>query len=465
MNVGSIYLALLLSFTVSGMISAQSDADSTLRNAQSLLEIFQKGSVGGQFRSFAMATDNAHNLSDYYALAMGGTLNYKTATFYGFQFGLGGTYHYNLTSSDLGALDPTTGARNRYEIGLFDVENPQNKSDLDRLEELWLQYKRAQFKLTLGKQRIQTPLINYQDGRMRPTAVEGLWGRWGDHRRLKIEGGWIWRISPRSTVKWHDVGKSIGLYPKGLNPDGSASGYSEHLKSSGVGLLGLSRSLGKNTTFQVWDQYVDQIFNTVIAQAEHQIPLRNQQTIRIGLMALHQNALGEGGNTDPSKSYFVKGGQSNAVSAMASWQNSHWLTTLAYTRVTKDGRFLSPREWGRDPFYTFMARERIEGSGDSHAATARIRWQHENRQLKIELAYGQFFLPDIKQVALNKYAFPAFQQLNLDLRYTFNGWFEGLEGQLLFVWKGRTGNVYGNDKYIINKVEMTHYNCILNYYF
>ena len=466
MKFRTLFFATALSIWANAGVFAQTNkTDSIQSNPKTLLEFFQKGTYGGQFRSFLMATDNAPGLSDYYAWAAGGSLHYKTARYHGFQFGLGGTYHYNVLSSDLTAVDPKTGARNRYEIGLFDVEDPQNRSNLDRLDELWLQYRHNQLSLNLGKQRIQTPLINHQDGRMRPTLVEGLWANWGNEKQIKIEGGLIWHISPRSTVKWYNIGKSIGLYPKGLNPDGTASGYAENLKSRGVGLLGLSRNFGKQTTVQLWNQYVDQIFNTVFAQVEHQIPLKNKQSIRLGLRALHQNALGDGGNSDQSRSYFTRGGQSNVVSALLSWQDAHWQSALAYTYVTEDGRFLSPREWGREPFYTFMARERIEGSGGSHAATARLKWQSTNRQLKAEIAYGQFYLPDIKQVALNKYAFPAFRQLNLDLRYSFKGWLEGLEGQLLFVWKGKTGDIYGNDKYVINKVELTHYNWILNYYF
>lgn len=428
-----------------------------------LLDAFKKGHFHGHFRTFLMATDNTRQLSDYHAWAAGGSLYFSSAPWHGFNFGLGGGFNFNLASSDLGAKDSITGAINRYEIGLFDVQDPNNRNNLDRMEELWLRYQWKNSRITLGQQSLQTPFVNYQDGRMRPTAESGVWAEINELKKTKIEAGLLWNISPRSTVEWFGIGESIGLYPKGLNPDGTGSGYPENLESMGIGLLGITRQWGKNTKVQVWDQYVENIFNTAFVQADHTQPLPNNHKLLFGLQITHQDALAHGGNEETSKTYFQKGGQSNAISAQTGWQRGPWQALAAYTHVTGDGRFLSPREWGREPFYTFMSRERIEGSGDSHSITGRVNWQTKHKKLRLEAAYGHFYLPDVKNAALNKYAFPAFQQLNLDIRYAFGGKLEGLRMQFLYVWKGRLGDVYGNEKYVINRVDMSHYNLIFNY--
>lgn len=437
-------------------------ADSS-RTVRTLLQAFEQGRYQGHFRSFAMWTDNARSLSDYHAWAAGGDLSIQTAAFHGFSMGIGGMFNVNLHSSDLGAKDPATGAANRYEIGLFDVENPDNRGDLDRMESFWLRYERPKWQLTAGRQEIQTPFINPQDGRMRPTVVSGLWGVWKMGEKTRLEGGWLWGISPRSTVRWYKIGTSIGLYPRGLNPDGSASGYAEHLSSEGVGLLGLRQSLGKYVKLQVWDQYVENIFNTAFIQADYSRPLNGKGRLLLGIQAVHQDALAQGGNPDQDKTYFEKGAQSNTLSAQAGWQHKQWQFLTAYTLVTADGRFLTPREWGREPFYTFMSRERIEGSGDVHAVTGRLSWQNIHRTLLLGLAYGHFYLPDIREVRLNKYAFLAYRQVNVEARYAFKGTFKGLQGQFLYVWKGRIGDTYGNDRYVINRVDMGQFNLILNY--
>lgn len=435
----------------------------TVASVRNIAEAFQNGRFGGGFRAFFMATDNARNLTDYWALAAGGALQYSTAPFHGVSMGIGGAFNYNLAASDLGAKDPTTGAVNRYEIGLFDVEDPYNKRDLDRLEELWLRYERGGMRLTAGNQLIQTPLINHQDGRMRPTVVSGLWLEHRFSDNWQAEGGWLWSMSPRSTVRWYDLGTSIGLYPRGLNPDGTASGYPEQLQTAGAGLIGLTGKWGNRLKVQVWDQFVENIFNTAMVQADYAWPLQGDNRILLGAMALRQDALADGGNPEQDKTYFLKGGKAHIWSTQAGWERASWRALLGYTRVTPDGRFLSPREWGREPFYTFMSRERIEGSGDTHAATARIRWMHASNGLSLETGYGHFYLPDVRATALSKYGFPSFRQINVEVRYRFGGALKGLQAQMLYVWKGRFGEVYGQDRYVINRVDMSQYNLVLNY--
>jgi hypothetical protein len=441
------------------------EAQTAPKQASTLLEAFEHGHFHGHFRSFFMATDNARQLSDYHAWAVGGGLHFASAPWRGFSFGLGGVFNYRLLASDLSLRDPATNAANRYEIGLFDIEDPHNGEDLDRIEELWLRYARKKTQVTLGQQSVQTPFINDQDGRMRPTAEAGAWLVSDDLKHTRIEGGWIWAISPRSTVRWYGVGHSIGIYPQGLNPDGSSSGYAQHLHSAGVGMLGIRRQVGPQLRWQLWNQYVSGIFNTAFAQADYQRPLGSagRSKLLLGLQYTHQDALRHGGNADPAKAYFPKNGKSNVLSMQAGLEQGPWTLLAAYTRIGAAGRFLAPREWGREPFYTFMQRERIEGSGDTHAATARLRWSGAHEKLRLELAYGHFQLPDIRNAALNKYAFPAYRQLNLDARYSFGGPLKGLRMQLLWVWKGRLGDMPGDDRYVINRVDMHHFNCILNY--
>ena len=96
-----------------------------------------------------------------------------------------------------------------------------------------------------------------------------------------------------------------------------------------------------------------------------------------------------------------------------------------------------------------------------------MKWRPKNtkKNLQTGLAYGHFYLPDVHQTSLNKYAFPSFNQLNIDARYAFLGPLKGLRMQFLYVYKGRLADTYGSDKLVINRVDMSHYNLILNYIF
>jgi hypothetical protein len=124
-----------------------------------------------------------------------------------------------------------------------------------------------------------------------------------------------------------------------------------------------------------------------------------------------------------------------------------------------------PREWGRDPFFTFLSRERNDGLGDVHALVGKLAILLPKNGLKINIGGGYFKLPDVKNFALNKYGLPSYSQLNIDARYEFKGVFKGLEGQFLYVMKFNQGETYNDLRYTFNKVNMSLLNVVLNYHF
>lgn len=434
-------------------------------DTNSLLHSFKTGQMHGHFRYFFMATDNKSGLSDYYANAIGGGIKYETASLKGFQFGVSGFFVFNLASSDLSKPDPKTNQTNRYELGLFDIEDPTNKSDIDRLEELYLKYSWKQSQVTLGKQIINTPFINLQDGRMRPTEVGGVYGEISQIRNTKIEGGYLYEISPRSTVKWFKTAESIGIYSQGVNSTGVKSNYAGNLKSGGVFLLGLNHKLKQGFTLKVHDLFVENIFNTLLLQVDYAHPMKNKSKVIAGLQVINQNAVKNGGNADPLKSYLAKDAKAWVFGAKLGWENKHWQTSLNFTRITNDGRYLMPREWGRDPFYTFLPRERNEGYGNLNAYVIKLGYDFSKIRLKAQAGIGYYDLPEVTNYRLNKYGMPSYSQINIDLRHEFSGFLKGMEAQLLLVYKGESGNTYGNDKYVINKVDTKLWNLVLNYHF
>jgi hypothetical protein len=433
---------------------------SAAEDSTSLLFAFKHGKVHGNLRYFFMATENQDRLTDAYANAAGGGLFYETGAYKGFQIGVGGYFIYNLNSSDMTKVDPFTNTVSRYETSLFDLENLANKHDLDRLEELYLKYNFGKSHVIAGKQLINTPFINLQDGRMRPTEVGGLYGEIFPGKKNKLEGGYLFEISPRGTVDWYGIGESIGIYSNGTNIDGSKGNYAQNIESKGIYLVGYTHTLTKGHSLKVWNVYVDNIFNTSQFQWD-----AKQGNWVAGFQYTEQHAVNFGGNEEPSKTYFDPSQMSRVFSTKLGWENRQWKTSLNYTRITAEGRYLMPREWGRDPFYTFMPRERNEGFGDVQAFVGKLSYATPNFPVKASLSYGLFKLPNVKQVALNKYGLPSYNQLNLELNYEFEGFLEGLEIQGLYVHKSNQGETYENEKYIINKVNMSNYNVVLNFHF
>jgi len=438
----------------------ENEADST-----SILSAFRKGTFSGHFRYYFMATDNKEGLTDYYANAVGGGIKFETGKFKNFQVGVSGFFVYNIGSSDLSIPDSKTKQMNRYETGLFDIEDPSNKKDIDRLEELYIKYHFKSNHITLGKQLINTPFINLQDGRMRPTEVEGIWTEINSIKKIKLQLGYLYGISPRSTVKWFKVAESIGVYPVGVNDEGIKSAYAGNLESKGIFLAGITTQLNENLKLQFWNQYTENIFNSAMLQADYEYPLTQNSKLFAAAQFVRQDAVDDGGNEDPSKTYFEKGARAITFGTRLGWKNDKWETSLNYNRITADGRYLMPREWGRDPFFTFLPRERNEGLGDAHAVVGKFNYKIPKARVTTSIAFGHYELPDVTDFKLNKYGIPSYNQLNIDARYKFGGILKGLETQLLFVYKGKTGNSYGNDKYVINKVDMSLWNIVFNYQF
>ena len=438
----------------------ENEADST-----SILSAFRKGTFSGHFRYYFMATDNKEGLTDYYANAVGGGIKFETGKFKNFQVGVSGFFVYNIGSSDLSIPDSKTKQMNRYETGLFDIEDPSNKKDIDRLEELYIKYHFKSNHITLGKQLINTPFINLQDGRMRPTEVEGIWTEINSIKKIKLQLGYLYGISPRSTVKWFKVAESIGVYPVGVNDEGIKSAYAGNLESKGIFLAGITTQLNENLKLQFWNQYTENIFNSAMLQADYEYPLTQNSKLFAAAQFVRQDAVDDGGNEDPSKTYFEKGARAITFGTRLGWKNDKWETSLNYNRITADGRYLMPREWGRDPFFTFLPRERNEGLGDAHAVVGKVNYKIPKARVTTSIAFGHYELPDVTDFKLNKYGIPSYNQLNIDARYKFGGILKGLETQLLFVYKGKTGNSYENDKYVINKVDMSLWNIVFNYQF
>lgn len=428
----------------------------------------RNGEFYGHARYFFVATDNDRDLKDFFANAFGMGIGYETGKFNGFQLGISGFFIYSLYSSDFTEVDARTGVGSRYEIGQFDMLNPTNKSDMDRLEDLYLKYTYKSNYIKLGKQHIRTPFINPQDGRMRPTLAEGVLFELNPKSYIKFEGGWLYKISPRSTVSWFDIGESMSIFPPGVDESGKRSGYIGNVHSDAVYFGGLHIKPNKHIHAQLWTQRITNVQHSNLFQfnTSHIISQSSNIDLITGLQYIRQDALNDGGNPDPKLAYVAKGAIAQTFGArLGARVEKQWHWHLNYNRITKDGRYLMPREWGRDPFFTFMPRERNEGFADVHAFATTFGKAIGKSGLKAEAGYGRFYLPDVKNFAHNKYGMPSYDQINVDIRYTFQKFWKGLEMQFLYVHKGKIGNHYGEDRFIINKVMMSLYNLVLNYHF
>jgi hypothetical protein len=428
-----------------------------------LKEVFAKAKWTVSSRTFFMSTINEGSLKDDYALASGAGLGVLTKSFYGFQFGLSGYFIYNLMSSNIDVPDSLTLTPNRYELGLFDVTNPTNKNNLYRLEELYLKYTLSKSSITVGKMNLNTPFFNPQNGRMCPTMEEGVWLSIKESKKIGFNGGWIWSVAPRSTVQWYSIQNSLGVYPTGLNENGSKSNYYNNITSSGMAIANIYFEPNEKLKINLWDGMLDNVMNTSMIEINTTQKLSQTNKLYQGVIYLHQDAINKGGNSDAKKAYVSKGFQSNVICAQFGVKNKRMNTSLNYTHITGDGRYIMPREWGKESFYTFLPRERNEGFGNVHAFVFKTSLNAIHEKLKTGVGYGYYQLPDVKYYRLNKYGMPSYHQINLDASYAFGKFLKGFELKLLAVYKIKEGETYNNLKYIYNKVNMLNFNLVLDF--
>jgi hypothetical protein len=429
----------------------QSQKDS-VKTYTSIKSYFQSGKFSGRSRLYFMATDNQKGLSDYQGLGYGAGLNYESPEIKGFSLKMGGYFILNLLGKDVTKIDSTTLSPSRYELGLFDIENPSNPN-LVRLENLSIKYRYKNSSIELGQFTRNFAFLNGQDGRMTPTMVKGLSINTKPAKGLNLGLNMITKISPRSSLKWYSIGESMSLYPQGRNEEGTKSNYVASITSKNLLIVNADYSFRNKINISAENYYAKSLMNLAHLKAEYK-----DNSWFFGSMISFEKSL----QPNVTGSYI----RHNALawSSQISRNFSKNNLSLSYTNIGKQGRFLFPREWGREPFYTFMPRERVEGNGDVKAIKIGLA-RSLNKYQNLDFSYGRFYLTSPSNPILNKYGMPSYDQLNISYKQKLHGVLDGFDYQILFVRKNNISGETLEARYIFNKVNLNLLNVIINFKF
>lgn len=413
------------------------------------------------FRSFWMQTSYAEQaLKSDHALGMTAYLGGKWTVRKNWELRVGYRAFGNVASSLIWENDPLTGQPNRYEAGLFDLLQPEDRF-FGRLETLSLGYSKPKFGVKLGKMGIQTDWVNAQDGRLSPTVVEGIHGWFAPNRSWKISGWGIHRLNIRGSRDWLPVGQTLGIYPQGRTVAGTAARYFDQTNSKWIGILELERSFVGGGKFKLTQTIADNLFATYGSSFE-QVKLKAGGTWSYGIQAGLQHGIGEGGNVDESKRYKDPDDINFSISAKVGWKKGAWELQLSSTQVGGKGRWLSPREWGKDAWYTFIPRERNEGFESVTAVVGYASYHFSKLPLQVYTFAGLHVLPDPTNIAANKYNFPSYRQLNMGLKYA-PVQLKNTELHVLLMNKEPLDTQALSPAEVYNKVGMWHLNVMLNW--
>jgi hypothetical protein len=417
-------------------------------------------------RSFFMGTLNRGDLSDYHTLATGAGMGYRSPVWKGFRFGFSGFFVFQVYEHHITEKDPITEAGNRYEILLYDMNDAENSHDLDRLEDLYLNYSYKQWSFTFGRQKINSPFLNEQDNRMRPNIFQGLTLS-HKAKNVTLNGGFITHATLRGTVDWYRMSQSIGVYPFGRNPMGVNSSYKGNIESLGLGYAGLDfhKSFGKHAfSVQSWSYWAENLFHLQFLQSEYSLSL-GKTLLELGVQGLFQGRLGNGGNPDPAKAYILPEENAMALGAKLGALLGKHRIGLNYLTISERGRFLFPREWGREHFYASLPRERFEGNGGVTALTLKYAYTFPLHGLTGNLGFSRVQTTHPDLYSLNKYGLPSYYHAVAGLDFAFSGYLQGLFLKALVVHKAAIDGANVSNQYRINRVDMWNFNLVVDFYF
>lgn len=458
-------IMLLTLFFYAALADAQENhhkAD-TVSEHDNLASVIKSGEFDFHMRSFYMQTINRGNLMDYSTLALGGGLGYYSPSFKGFHVGFSGFFVFQMYENNLRIPDPSTGNVNRYEILLYDMNDFENSKDLDRLEHLYISYLRKDFQAVFGRQKVNTPLLNEQDNRMRPNVFSGLNlsykpGPWS------YTAAWFTDVTMRGTVDWYTIGDSFGVYPFGRNVFGVDTSYKGNIESKGIGVVGVSWEDDKSTKAQAWNYLAENVFNISFAQLEKNFDL-GRADLELGAQGFYQTALHDGGNPEPEKAYIMPNEKSHGYGFKIGVGNRNHGFSVNMLRIGNNGRFLFPREWGRENFFATLSRERFEGNGDVSAVTLKYNWKSNADGLRGNLGVSSVKSPDRSDLSLNKYGVPSYYHFAGSVDYAFKGYLKGMDLKLLVVNKTARHPGEIPDRFRINRVDLWNLNLIMDYRF
>lgn len=429
---------------------------------QTLGRDLDKGSFEFHARSFFMHTDNKGDLLNYNALAAGAGIGYFSPSWKGFHIGFSGFFVFQLTEHNIYREDPQTGSVNRYELLLFDMNDFNNRGDLDRLEELYIDYEYKNLNITLGRQIFNSPFLNEQDNRMRANLFSGLSARYKTGN-WKFTGAFFDRVTIRGTVEWYTMEESYGVYPFGRNPFGTPSRYKENVETLGIGVGGVHFKNDKRH-FQLWNYYNENVFNMAFGQHEEVFTTKFIDVLA-GVQGFYQSALNNGGNENPEMAYILPDESTFGAGAQLGLQTHVHTLTANYLQISKQGRFLFPREWGREQFFASLPRERFEGSGGVTSLTMKYEIEPTKTNWKLELGASKVDHAELTDYENNKYGIPSYYHFMAGAEYEFKGYFEGLDLRFFAVHKkAQNANTVADD-FRINRVDLWNFNVIVDYRF
>lgn len=418
-----------------------------------------KSELSGLVRTRYMSTNNERDLTDFNIMVTHGQLYYKTKLNRWLSFGTQANALFHYGTESISQVDPITGSGPIYEGNLW-VNRNMTGSVETTLPQFYLRANLEGHSLMVGRIVKDTPILNAEPWPF-TDAIQGIWYEYQSNKKLYMQGGWVSRLSPRQTGAFVSIGESLGLAGVGTDIFGNPSGYRGNVDSNYLLMGDVEYKFSESFKIDGWTFYADNVIRTGLIEATYS---NREKERSISSMFIYQNKFGEGGNIDSNLAYKNED-QASYFGLRINQKMGNNNLQFNIGRITKLGRFLLPREWGLEPFYTFQRRTRIEGASD--VASVMFRWQRtwdkENALFNVFSSIGTNQFGTVNDPAKNKFSMPNHHHIDLSVEYLPKQ-FKGLSAEIYVAQRLLSGDA-PSDSFIINRANFFHFDFLLSYRF
>lgn len=342
------------------MLSLLFATSSYAKTVDNLASAFSEGELDARVRFQYFNTnwdDNDWGVGaddkDSKAGAIGGSLIYKTAPFYGLSAGAG-----FYTTHNISTLTRENGAKNTTSADLFAREKGTKYGDsYSMLAQAYLNYDVSKSSIKAGRFLMNNPWITPNDTKMIPVAVQGLSINSKEIGKTTIFLDYANKIKERGKTHFGSMADTLDT-PVAIKNyyatqyTGNSAGYGEK-KAKDVVVLGVKNNSVENLELQVWDMHWSDIVNQALLEANYSFKIGDIGT-KIGARYIHQFDDGAGdiikprdGSVYDSAAVKFKGDSNNkvdtnliALRAIFSYGSSEFL--LSYSHTSSGGDLIAP---------------------------------------------------------------------------------------------------------------------------
>jgi len=383
---------------------------------QSLNDVFQNGKFNAVIKTLYYQRMFDGDTPDWATLAIGGNLNYETASLHGFTAGAGfktsqGNYTNNGDEVYRGLL--ATGA------------TPEDQESYTALDEYFLRYSNWDTKFTLGAHAVNTPWLNGHDIRMTPKKYRGLGVINNSIEDLELHGYFLSDWIDWTAEDWTSITSAF----TGVAGD-----------DEGALALGAKWQILPALSVQGWDYYFRDIMNSFYLTAVYQQAIGSDYTFGADLRYLNQKDVG----------------------AKLAGNHGTYMTG-GYAFVGAFGAKLS--------FYfsTNGSDDLLVPFGESEIISLQVnggfRAEEDAYMLKLDYDFGNIGVDGLSALALYSSfgtpdsggnASPDATEINLELQYKLSGWFNNCGIRLRHAIIDQDEDVAGGEDFTDSRLDLIY---------